>query len=230
MKKTLAALTALGMLATATPAFAAVNSSSISIGNSNVGSISSNTNAQAVTGNNVAQGSQGGSGAAGGNSGTSNNNTSGNGDASTGNGGNGGSGGGAAAGGLVDTGDASADAGAVNMLNSNETRVRVDGGLNSSSLTASQRNNGNISDTTAAGANTGGSVAAGSTGGNGSTGGTSGSATKGGSGNGDARTGLGGSGGAGGTGGIGGTVYSGNSTSNAGAFNVLNTNFTRVRI
>src|SRR5688572_19094902 len=147
MKKVIAGLTALGMLALATPAFAAVNSSTITIGNTNSGTIDSDTNATASTGLNFAAGSTGGDGALGGAGGA---------------GGNGGSGG------LVVTGSATADAGAVNSLNSNDFRLRVtDGGMNSSTLDGTNSNTGDIDEDTDATANTGLNAAAGSTGGNG---------------------------------------------------------------
>lgn len=230
MKKTLAALTALGMLATATPAFAAVNSSSLIIGNANVGSIDSNTTAVSNTGLNLAGGSDGGNGDTGGASGNATNNGS-QGDATSGNGGNGGSGGNASDGGLIVTGDASADAGSINSANSNSTSLRVRGGLNSSSAAAVQFNAGQIDQDTTALASTGLNAAAGSNGGDGDAGGTSGTANKAaGSNNGNATSGSGGAGGAGGTGGFGGEVRTGASTSKSGAVNVLNTNFLRVRI
>lgn len=228
MKKTLAALTALGMLATATPALAAVNSSAIVIGNVNQGSVTSNTNAVSNTGLNLAGGSTGGNGSNGGNSGAATKNGD-NGNAESGNAGSGGNGGNGGAGGLVVSGDASADAGAINTANSNSTRVRIDSGLNSSALVAVQGNDGTIDETTNALASTGLNAAAGSQGGTGDNGGNSGAATQGGN-QGDATTGTGGAGGHGGAGGIGGEVRTGASTSNAGAVNVLNTNFIRVRI
>ena len=225
MKKTLAALTALGMLATATPALAAVNSSSLVISNSNNGTVSSNTNAVSNTGLNLAGGSTGGNGSNGGNSGAANMGGE-NGDANSGNAGNGGNGGN---GGWVETGDAHANAAAVNGANSNDTRVSVRGGLNSSSATVEQDNVGDIEQDTNALASTGLNLAQGSEGGSGDNGGNSGTATKTGN-QGDANTGTGGAGGHGGAGGEGGTVKTGVSRSNSGAVNVLNTNFLRVRI
>jgi len=228
MKKTLAALTALGMLATATPALAAVNSSSLTFVNSNSGNVTSNTNAVSNTGLNLAGGSTGGNGSNGGNSGAANKSGD-NGDANSGNAGSGGNGGNGGAGGLVTTGAATANAAAANTANTNETRVRVQGGLNSSAAVAAQTNTGDIDETTNALASTGLNAAVGSEGGSGDNGGNSGTATN--SGNqGDANTGTGGAGGHGGAGGLGGEVRSGASTSNAGAINVLNTNFLRVRI
>lgn len=230
MKKTLAALTALGMLATATPALAAVNSSSLVISNSNSGQVTSVTTAISNTGLNLAGGSTGGNGSNGGNSGAATNDGD-QGDATSGNAGSGGNGGNGGAGGLVVTGDASADAGAINTANSNDTRVRVHGGLNSSAAVAAQANVGNITEITTAGASTGLNAAQGSTGGSGDNGGNSGAANKAaGSANGNATSGSGGAGGHGGAGGVGGEVRTGASTTNSGAVNVLNTNFLRVRI
>lgn len=228
MKKLLAGLSALALFATATPAMAAVNSSSINITNINSGQVTSDTNAVANTGINFAGGSTGGNGENGGNSGTATQNGN-DGNATSGNAGNGGNGGNGGAGGLVVTGEARADAGAINSANSNSTRVRVDGGLNSSSLGATQVNGGAIDQDTNALASSGVNAADGSTGGNGDNGGNSGNVTK--SGNtGNATSGSGGAGGHGGAGGEGGTVMTGASRSNAGAVNVLNTNFIRVRI
>lgn len=228
MKKAIGMLAAAGLLLTATPALAAVNSSAIVIGNSNSGNISSDTNATANTGLNVAGGSQGGNGDDGGDSGNANMGGS-NGDATSGNAGSGGSGGNGGAGGLVVTGNADADAGALNTLNNNSTRLRVDGGLNSSALVAGNSNSGAIVEDTDATASSGLNAAAGSTGGNGDDGGDSGDATKTGD-QGNATTGSGGAGGAGGAGGVGGEVRTGHSTSNAGAINVMNTNLIRIRI
>jgi hypothetical protein len=228
MKKVLAGLTTLGMLAVAAPAFASVNSSALIITNSNSGNVTSNTTAVSNTGLNFADGSQGGDGEEGGNSGNATNSGN-NGNAGSGNGGNGGEGGAGGSGGLVHTGDAHADAGAANQANSNSTRVRVAGGLNSSAAVATQLNTGNINDTTTALASTGLNAAAGSEGGDGDEGGNSGNATHSGD-QGNSNTGNGGKGGNGGAGGLGGTVRTGDSRSNSGAVNVLNTNFLRVRI
>ena len=228
MKKTLAALTALGMLATATPAFAAVNSSSLVISNSNSGDVTSNTTAVSNTGLNLAGGSTGGNGSNGGNScaATMGGN---NGNADSGNAGSGGNGGNGGNGGWVETGDAHANAAALNTANTNDTSVRVRGGLNSSSAVAVQANDGDIDETTTALASTGLNAAVGSTGGTGDNGGNSGAANQNGN-QGNANSGTGGAGGHGGAGGEGGTVKTGVSRSNSGAVNVLNTNFLRVRI
>src|SRR3989344_1997641 len=105
---TIAASVAVAMVfAAATPAFAAVNSTRITINVTNRGTIDNVTQADSHTGNNTALGSVGGSGGTGGsvtNSGGGNEN---NGGASAGNGGSGGSGG---AGGAGGTGGASAGA------------------------------------------------------------------------------------------------------------------------
>src|SRR3989344_7595726 len=65
-KKLIAVGTALAMFATATPAFAAINSSSITILVTNRGSINNDTSARSHTGDNEAHGSTGGAGGNGG--------------------------------------------------------------------------------------------------------------------------------------------------------------------
>src|SRR3989338_2482175 len=119
MKKVAAVAAGLGMLAFATPAFAAVNSSRITINVTNRGSITNVTQSDSHTGNNVALGSTGGSGGTGGSvtSGAGNEN---NGGAM---GGNGGSGGNAGDGGLVQTGNASADSASLNGVNTTDAEV-----------------------------------------------------------------------------------------------------------
>src|SRR3990167_3179272 len=94
-KKLITVGTALAMFATATPAFAAINSSSITILVTNRGSINNDTSARSHTGDNEAHGSNGG------------------------NGGNGG------AGGLVQTGNATSDAGSENGLNGTDLEVEL---------------------------------------------------------------------------------------------------------
>src|SRR3989344_3261227 len=120
---TIAALVAFGMvLATATPAFAAVNSTRITINVTNRGTIDNVTQADSHTGANIALGSVGGSGGTGGavtNSGGGGEN---NGGAKAGTGGAGGSGG---LGGTVLTGNASSTSGAINLLNTTFLRVRI---------------------------------------------------------------------------------------------------------
>ncbi len=224
MKKTLGALTTLAMLATALPAFASVNSSSITITSTNRGTIDNVTTARASTGGNFAGAADGGQGDDGGDA---DRNGAGNGDANAGNGGNGGMGG---QGGTVTTGDANTDAGVLNSLNSTDVDLDLrDGPLNSSSLDVVTDNNdiaNNIDNTTRSRARTGGNTASGADGGDGDDGGD---ADRNGAGNGDANSGHGGTGGAGGVDG-GGIVDTGVSTSNSGVINLLNTVLVRVRI
>jgi hypothetical protein len=233
MKKVIAAVTTLALLGFATPAFASVNSSYIKIETSNSGSISNTTEAKADTGDNYAGGSYGGNGGSGGDveAGKGDGN---NGGATAGDGGNGGN---ASAGGLVDTGDASADAGSINKLNTTDVKMDLDGeDINSSKVKIETDNDegcgcNTISNTTRAKADSGDNTAKGSRGGKGGRGGdveayggwwssTDGN-------NGGAEAGKGGTGGAGG---IGGEVRTGAATSNAGAVNVLNTTMVRVRL
>lgn len=231
-KKLIAAGIALAMFASAAPAFAAVNSTRINIQTTNRGAILNLTNAESHTGENIAEGSTGGTGGTGGsvtNSGGGNEN---NGGAVAGNGGNGGTGG---AGGLVQTGNASAEAGTQNSLNGTDAEVALDcdcGDINSVTIDVITDNDrsspfenvvGNI---TNARAHSGDNLARGSTGGNAGVGGLvdSGSGDEN---NGGAKAG---SGGAGGAGGLGGTVLTGNASSTSGTINLLNTTILRVRI
>ncbi|MEK7068560.1 MAG: hypothetical protein AAB964_01960 [Patescibacteria group bacterium] len=228
MKKVIAGLTAVGMLAFATPAFADMNSSNVSFTASNTGAIINVTGASADTGGNTAGGSKGGSGGEGGDV-EADDGSYNNGGADAGNGGNGGN---ASAGGLVHTGDASADAGSINSANTND--VKIGGGhddcgcddMNSSYIGGNLDNEGVIVDITVAGANTGDNDARGSRGGRGGEGGEVESDDDGSYNNGGANAGNGGNGGAGG---LGGEVDTGDATSNAGSINVLNTNIIRVR-
>ena len=143
---TIAASVAVAMVfAAATPAFAAVNSTRITINVTNRGTIDNVTQADSHTGNNTALGSVGGSGGTGGsvtNSGGGNEN---NGGASAGNGGvggvvdsgagdennggasagTGGAGGAGGLGGTIVTGNASSQSAAVNLLNTTFLRVRI---------------------------------------------------------------------------------------------------------
>jgi hypothetical protein len=223
MKKLLAIGASIAMFATATPAFAAMNSSSISVTTTNSGTINNGTIAFSHSGMNIAGGSTGGNGGNGGSvlSAGSNNN----GGAGAGDGGNGGN---ASDGGFVDTGAASADAGTENGLNGTDVDVQVPTDMNSSSAAVDTDNTSpanEINNLTGAGALSGMNAAAGSDGGSGGTGGT----VDGGAGtfnNGGATSGRGGSGG---TGGIGGTVRTGASTSQSGSINLLNTTIVRVR-
>lgn len=213
----------------ATPASASMNSSSIKILVDNSGSIDNTTKAKAETGGNWAGGSKGGRGGSGGdveveNGGGDYNN----GGADAGNGGNGAN---ASAGGLVTTGDANADAGTVNSLNTTDVEVDLYGeDMNSSKIKLDVDNDqgcdceNNIDNTTRARARTGGNDADGSKGGSGGSGGDV-EAEDGDNNNGGASAGHGGHGG---TGGIGGEVWTGEATANAGTVNVLNAVLARV--
>ena len=216
------------VLMTAAPAFAAINSTSITLKITNRGSIDNVTQADSHTGQNPALGSQGGNGGNGGvvDGGTGSEN---NGGASAGNGGNGGNGG---AGGLVQTGNATSDAGSENGLNGTDAEVDLGtcacGDINSVTIEGTVDNAdpaNNIDNLTRSRARTGQNLALGSAGGTGGTGGAV--VTNGSENNGGATAGNGGSGGAGG---LGGTIGTGNASSTSGAINLLNTTLLRVRL
>src|SRR3989344_6805730 len=229
IKKAAAVAASFAMLLTATPAFAAVNSTSISITTTNSGTITNVTQADSHTGLNVALGSTGGAGGVGGavlGGGGSENN----GGASAGNGGNGGNGG---AGGFVETGSATADAGSENSLNGTDVDVEFTcdcGDINSVTLDVVTDNDSDrpnlITNNTQARGRTGENVAVGSEGGDGGLGGEV-------NGNGGSENNGGasaGTGGAGGAGGLGGEIHTGAASSTSGAVNLLNTTFVRVRM
>src|SRR3989344_4414277 len=228
LNSTIAVLAALAMVfAYATPAFAAMNSSSITITTTNRGTINNYTSAKSHTGENKALGSVGGRGGDGGEVDSDGDNN--NGGATSGNGGNGGNGG---PGGLVNTGDASADAGTVNLLNDTNVEVAVPTDMNSSSVVLETDNDQNadcecnvIDNDTRARARSGENTAEGSVGGNADDGGD----IEGGDGNFNNGGATSGTGGAGGSGGVGGTVFTGNARSDAGTINWLNTTIIRVR-
>jgi len=215
------------VFASVTPAFAAVNSTSITITTTNRGTIDNTTQADAHSGQNIALGSIGGVGGLGGNVTSAGNEN--NGGAVAGNGGNGGNGG---AGGFVQTGDASAEAGSENSLNGSDVEVALDcdcGDINSVTIGVDTNNNdinNNINNTTQARGRSGQNLALGSEGGDAGNGGVidggAGSENNGGA--------TSGSGGAGGAGGLGGEIHTGSATSKSGSVNLLNTTFVRVRI
>src|SRR3989338_4183274 len=206
-----------------------VNSTRISINVMNRGSIDNTTQADSHTGANTALGSVGGSGGSGGNvtSGVGGNEN--NGGASVGDGGDGGAG---CASGFVGTGNASADAGSLNDVNSTDVEVDVGcgcGDINGLTVELDVDNDarGNvIGNLTQARGRTGDNHALGSTGGNGGNGGVVDS----GSGNENNGGASAGTGGTGGTSDDGGTVVTGNANSTSGSFNLLNTTFLRVRL
>ena len=215
---------ALGVVfAFATPASAAMNSSAMVITNLNGGAIISGTTATANTGGNTAGGSRGGNGGSAGDVEAEDGNMN-NGGAAAGNGGNGGN---ASAGGWVETGDADAEAGSINQLNSNDTDIEIADDMNSSGLIVTGASVGLIAEVTGAGANAGENSARGSRGGRGGQGGEVEADDTGSNNNGGATAGNGGNGGVGSTGG---EVKTGKSTSAAGSLNVLNTNIVRVRM
>lgn len=216
----------LSLFAFATPASAAMNSSSISITTTNRGSIDNNTMADARTGLNTALGSLGGRGGDGGDVESDGNNN--NGGATSGNGGNGGNGG---AGGLVSTGEAESEAGTENGLNLTDVDVQVPTDMNSASVGIDTDNDrdfptqNHIANLTDARSRTGANTALGSEGGAADDAGD----VEGGVGdfnNGGASSGMGGNGGAGG---LGGTITTGRAEAVSGTVNLLNTILVRVR-
>jgi hypothetical protein len=224
-----AAAVALSSFALPLAASAAVNSSSITITTLNRGTIINDTSAKSHTGANTAEGSKGGRGGDGGD--VTSDGSFNNGGAGSGNGGNGGNGG---AGGLVDTGNATADAGTVNDLNN--TDVDLDlvsaavAGFNSTALLVDTDNGqcecNKITNDTRARARTGDNTAQGSVAGNADDAG----AITGGTGNNNNGGATSGNGGNGGAGGLGGTVYTGNAGSVSATVNMLNTILVRARI
>ena len=203
MKKVAAVAAAMGMFAFATPAFAAINSSSITILITNRGSITNLTQADSHTGQNLALGSQGGNGGAGGLV-QAGNATS---DAGSENGLNG--------------SDVDVELGCdcPDDINSVTINLEVD-----NDRVAPTQNN--IDNVTQGRARTGQNLALGSAGGDAGDGGVV-SAGTGSENNGGASAGTGGAGGAGG---LGGTIGTGNASSTSGSINLLNTTLLRVRI
>lgn len=232
LNSSLAVIAAVAMVFSfVTPAFAAINSTSITLNIINRGSISNVTQADSHTGENAALGSTGGTGGTGGfvtSDGSENN-----GGAMAGNGGNGGNGG---AGGLVQTGNATSDASSENGLNGTDAEVDLGtcacGDINSVTIEATVDNDrvaptqNHIDNFTDARARTGTNIADGSTGGNGGVGGE----VDGGVGSENNGGAAAGTGGAGGSGGLGGTVATGNASSTSSAVNLLNTTLLRVRM
>lgn len=225
-----AAAMALSSFALPLAASAAINSSSFTIKTTNRGTIDNTTKARAYTGDNDnTGGSEGGDAGDAGDvlGGTGSNNNGGATAGSSGNGGNAGDGA------LVDTGDASADAGTTNRLN--DTFVEIDltsaaEDVNSTFLdvtTDNQDINNKILNLTHARARTGDNDnTEGSEGGDSGIGGNIDGGT-GGFNNGGAGAGSAGSGG---TSSFGGEVRTGKADSKAGTVNVLNLSITRVRI
>lgn len=223
----IAAVVAAVALTAPVAAFADMNSSAIVIATSNNGVLLSNTTSTANTGSNTAGGSRGGRGGSGGDVEVEGAGDGNNGGSTAGNGGTGGNGG---PGGLVETGDAESDAGSISSLNSNDIDVGGDGeDMNSSAVVIALDNASGISvlaQNTGSGADTGANNARGSRGGRGGSGGEIEVDGDGDGNNGGAEAGTGGNGG---TGGLGGEVVTGDSTSNAGSIQMMNTNLVRVR-
>jgi len=219
----------LAMIAVATPAFASVNSSYIKIETTNSGSIDNTTKAKAETGGNWAGGSKGGRGGSAGDVGASSGDYN-NGGATAGDGGDGGD---ADIGGTVYTGDAEANAGTANSLNTTDVDVDLGGeDMNSSKLKIETDNSdkcdcNEIKNTTKARARTGDNNAEGSKGGKGGSGGDVDVSGSGDNNNGGATAGDGGEGGKGDDGGL---VDTGVSTANSGTINILNQTLVRVRL
>lgn len=192
------------------------------VSNNNSAYVLNVVTATSNTGGNAAGGSTGGNG---GNAGDISNSGDDVDDSSTGDGGNGGNGG---YGGTVVTGEASAEAGVINSVNTNETKIdrrgcdcKKDNDVEGDDVV--ENNNVSLVGTSVgAQANTGINVAVGSEGGKGGKGGAidnSGDDVE------DSHTGNGGHGG---TGGPGGLVKTGPSYSRAGVVNVIGTNITRI--
>src|SRR3989344_4545806 len=230
MKKVISLMAVVAFVLSAAPALADVNSSKIKIETKRSGSIDNYTSAKAETGGNWAGGSDAGKGGSGGDvevDGSGDNN---NGGASAGEGGDGGD---AGIGGTVLTGDANADAGTVNSLNTTDVDVDLYGeDMNSSELEIKTEYKdcecNNIDNTTKARARTGGNDADGSDAGKGGSGGDveveDGDSDNN---NGGASAGDGGNGGESSDGGW---VETGVATSNAGSVNILNATLVRVRL
>ena len=196
--------------------------------NENCAFVGNHVEANANTGGNYAGGSTGGDG---GDGGTIVNVDGGDvDDSDTGNGGNGGD---ASDGGMVVTGNATADAGVLNVVNTNRTVINRCACVDEDECECGpdivvNRNRAIVLNGVYADADTGDNGAGGSEGGEGGEGGTIVN-VDGECGNGDVEDSTTGNGGTGGTGGIGGYVESGHANSSAGAMNVVNRNVTRIR-
>ncbi|OHB18534.1 MAG: hypothetical protein A2854_00175 [Parcubacteria group bacterium RIFCSPHIGHO2_01_FULL_56_18] len=238
----------------------------VKISVSNFAVVTNITTAEASTGGNYAGGSTGGEGGNAGNGDEGGNADadadSGDGDADAdaegGNGGNGGSGGNGGAGGVggtISTGDAEANAGVANVVNSTDIEVEgcgCDAGVNydedevdditvDNEVEIDLYNGAFLLNVTDAYAKTGWNAADGTSGGSAGSGGEGEEGGKAdadadthghGDANADAEGGEGGNGGYGGEGGFGGAgglVVTGDATSNAGAVNVVNSTLLRVR-
>lgn len=193
--------------------------------NSNSGVVINKVEANANTGDNHAGGSEGGDGGNGGDIGGDEGEID---NATTGNGGNGGSG---SEGGLVETGDALANANATTRMNSNDTTIDRCGcsgsGDSDGNIRVHNRNRGLVVNKVEANANTGTNDAGGSEGGDGGNAGDIGGYDDGD--DSDIEDATTGNGGNGGTGGVGGTVRTGRAESNSSVLNMINRSITRIQ-
>ena len=196
----------------------------VTVTNNNDAVVLNGVIASSDTGGNGAGGARGGNGGDGGDIDNDGDDVD---DSTTGNGGNGGHANGVDSGGLVSTGNAGANAGVLNVVNSNATSVNrcgCDREGGNGDVTVRNQNRAFVGNLVVADADTGDNWAGGARGGNGGNAGDidnyEGDDVD------DSTTGNGGHGGAGGEGG---TVYTGYALADAGAVNVVNTNLTRVR-
>jgi len=186
--------------------------------NDNEATVYNEVVALANTGGNGAGGSEGGNGGRGGDIRNNGDDVD---DSSTGNGGNGGSG---DVGGTIYTGNANANAGVINDVNSNDTEINrcACNGTEDGDVVVMNRNRAMVGNGVYAGANTGENGADGSSGGEGGNGGDIDN-------NGDdVDDSTTGSGGTGGSGSLGALIQTGHANSNAGVINVVNRNVTRI--
>ncbi|MEK7555720.1 MAG: hypothetical protein AAB523_00360 [Patescibacteria group bacterium] len=207
-------------LAVATPAFAEDHlESDDTVINDNEALVCNEVVAVANTGGNEASGSYGGNGGRGGDIRNSGDDVD---DSTTGNGGNGGSG---DVGGTIYTGNANANALALNDINSNDTEINrcgECGGAEDGDVVVVNINRAMVRNGVGAMANTGENGADGSYGGEGGNGGdidNNGDDVD------DSATGDGGTGGPGGPGAL---IQTGHANANAGVINVVNRNLTRI--
>lgn len=220
MKKALTLITVSAIaLFAATTASAEEHMSNDLVINSNEGMVASMVHVTADTGDNSADGSYAGDGGRGGDIRNSGDDVD---DSTTG---NGGAGGDSAAGGLVTTGAATAEGGAMIAVNSNDTRINRCGceGEEDGHAIVLNRNRGMVLQAVVAHADSGDNYADGSYAGDGGRAGDI--KNKNGDDIDDSATG---NGARGGSSDVGGTVFTGPSTSRAGAMILLNSNMTRI--
>ena len=194
--------------------------------NRNGAFVVNHTEASASTGGNYAGGARGGRGGDGGDI----ENEGGNQNVNDSDAGDGGDGGDATEGGTVMTGDATAGAKTANVVNTNVTRVDRcgcdgEGGDSEGDVKVKNSSHAKVFNDTEAKAKTGYNLAKGSRGGRGEDGGDIENE----GGNQNVNGSDAGNGGDGGTGGSGGWVETGDAVAGSRTFNLVNTNFTRVR-